>query len=102
MILRIDRYHIVEEFNRGKYDYIVATDESDPSGAEYEQQTEQAPEEASTSKLIPSGATAVQEDEDEEMVDDAEEGDDVPVEEDGEDMETEGMYDQVTETPKDD
>lgn len=26
------RYHIVEEFNRGKYDYLIATDESELKG----------------------------------------------------------------------
>ena len=62
---RNPRYHIVEEFNRGKYDYIVATDESDPAALEHELQIEQVAQdeasEASSSKLIPSGVPAEEE-----------------------------------------
>ncbi|KAI7832929.1 P-loop containing nucleoside triphosphate hydrolase protein [Kickxella alabastrina] len=39
------RYHIVEEFNRGVYDYIIATDESDKMG-EADNEAEEEKEEA--------------------------------------------------------
>ncbi|KAJ9115658.1 hypothetical protein QFC20_000985 [Naganishia adeliensis] len=38
------RYHIVEEFNRGVYDYIIATDEVDLGDAEDEEEESAAPE----------------------------------------------------------
>ncbi|KAJ2234493.1 ATP-dependent DNA/RNA helicase [Coemansia sp. RSA 1286] len=56
------RYHIVEEFNRGVYDYIIATDESDKMGEaddeeletnmeiDIEDQAEKAPEADAASK----------------------------------------------------
>jgi ATP-dependent RNA helicase DDX56/DBP9 len=31
---RLPRYHVVQEFNKGVYDYIIATDES--GAAEYD------------------------------------------------------------------
>lgn len=34
------RYHIVEEFNKGVYDYIIATDEADLGGDEDESESE--------------------------------------------------------------
>lgn len=39
-----NRYHIVEEFNRGVYDYIIATDEVDLGDAEDEEEELAAPE----------------------------------------------------------
>ncbi|ORX68755.1 DEAD-domain-containing protein [Linderina pennispora] len=40
------RYHIVEEFNRGVYDYIIATDESDKMGEADTKEDEEEEEEA--------------------------------------------------------
>jgi len=31
-VTRCDRYHTVQEFNKGVYDYIIATDESGACG----------------------------------------------------------------------
>ncbi|KAI8329390.1 ATP-dependent RNA helicase DBP9 [Chlamydoabsidia padenii] len=47
------RYHIVEEFNRGKYDYLIATDESQLKGemdSEDEQEEEGSGDEEETTK----------------------------------------------------
>lgn len=41
------RYHTVQEFNKGVYDYIIATDESGAHEQdEEEEETEEAPEAA--------------------------------------------------------
>lgn len=37
------RYHAVEEFNRGVFDYLIATDETGNSGPEYDGQEEDVP-----------------------------------------------------------
>jgi ATP-dependent RNA helicase DDX56/DBP9 len=64
------RYHVVEEFNRGVYDYIIATDEADLSTVEEIKTEEAEPKEEST-ELIPSGL--VEPAEDDEEAEDAEE-----------------------------
>jgi len=43
----LDRYHTVQEFNKGVYDYIIATDESGVRGeqdSDDEAETEEPPE----------------------------------------------------------
>ena len=40
----ISRYHVVQEFNKGVYDYIIATDESG-AGQEYDNEDEEEEEE---------------------------------------------------------
>lgn len=48
----IRRYHIVEEFNRGVYDYIIATDETDLGDVE-EEEEEDAPVGGTSEKAEP-------------------------------------------------
>lgn len=40
------RYHVVQEFNKGVYDYIIATDESGGKGEEDSEDEEESEEEA--------------------------------------------------------
>ena len=49
------RYHVVEEFNRGAYDYIIATDEADLSTVEDVKEEAEASKKEEPSELIPSG-----------------------------------------------
>ena len=44
MTVRYDRYHVVQEFNKGVYDYIIATDEG--SGAVEDEDEDEEDEEA--------------------------------------------------------
>lgn len=55
------RYHVVEEFNRGVYDYVIATDEADMSMDVKVKAEEQPETDASTSELIPSGPSTLTE-----------------------------------------
>lgn len=45
------RYHIVEEFNKGVYDYIIATDEADLGGDDDESESEEEAEEEQGDEL---------------------------------------------------
>ncbi|KAK7056296.1 ATP-dependent DNA/RNA helicase [Paramarasmius palmivorus] len=50
------RYHTVQEFNKGVYDYIIATDESGIKGAEQDEESEDEDEEFTSTQREPETA----------------------------------------------
>jgi ATP-dependent RNA helicase DDX56/DBP9 len=68
----VDRYHVVEEFNRGAYDYIIATDEADMSIADEVKEEETDKKEEEKEELIPSGIPTQVEGEGEDATEDPE------------------------------
>jgi ATP-dependent RNA helicase DDX56/DBP9 len=53
----VDRYHAVQEFNRGVFDYLIATDESGLEGHDrdtVEEVVEEAAAEGSSTRVSPS------------------------------------------------
>ncbi|RKP12463.1 P-loop containing nucleoside triphosphate hydrolase protein [Piptocephalis cylindrospora] len=74
------RYHIVEEFNRGVYDYIIATDESD---LQQERDSEEKEEEEEEESVETNGVEEVAGEEEEEEEDDKEDDETESEEEDG-------------------